>query len=83
MPRLTDGHSESTRKYGRMFVYYHRLIHDGRKRRAHCRPDIWGNWVELEMSNDPPVEYICPHCEHFNALKGNGAQVHTKNRVPK
>ena len=61
--KLTDGHSEGTRKYGQGHVFFHRLIHNGDRREALCRPDVWANWVELDMTNDPPPEYMCPACK--------------------
>ena len=63
---LTDGHNEEMRKYGRGHVFYHRLTKGGQRLYALCRPEVWRNWVELEMSNDPPAEYICPACKLFD-----------------
>ncbi len=63
MKKLTDGKHESTRKYGRGHVFFHRLTKERTRLYSRCRPEVWRNWVELEMTNNPPSEYMCPACK--------------------
>ena len=62
MKILTNGKRESTYKYGRGHVFFHRLTKERARLYSLCRPEVWRNWIELEMTNEPPQEYMCPAC---------------------
>lgn len=68
---LTKGRSNSDSLYGRLGVFFHRMVIDGTKRRALCNWETWSAIFEWDSTNDPPLARICPACKILMKAKGD------------